>query len=251
MSAEPLIVTPNSMTTTYHTTMRHLARIIRKGAVLQVASVLMSAVLLVLAIDTGHAREVAGPRGESASMHTPGAIGATRRPQPGPCPESMLPDAVQPVEIRGPKGMQISIETAEGWSPVQAGPLRMGLVVGHPYRLRITNIPEQEGRELFPSVRVLAKLATPPGMAWRFPVEIVIDEDDLSLALAGSHVRRVVYSACDPDLPDVVPEGWFDVRPGDDCLDVATTLGDPVAELIVGNRLPAEFAGTAWPGSSP
>jgi len=163
----------------------------------------------------------------------------------------MLPHAVQPVEIRGPKGMQISIETAEGWSPVHAGPLRMGLVVGHPYRLRITNIPQHEGRELFPSVRVLAKLATPPGMAWRFPVEIVIDEDDLSLALAGSLVRRVVYSACDPDLPDVVPEGWFDVRPGDDCLDVATTLGDPVAEVILGNRLPADFAGATSPGYAP
>ena len=231
--------------------MRYLARIIRRGAVLRVARVLMVAALLVLAIDSGHAREVAGPRGDSASMPTPGAIGAVRRLQPGPSPESMLPHAVQPIEIRGPKGTQISIETAEGWSPAQAGPLRMGLVVGHPYRLRITNIPQHEGRELFPSVRVLAKLATPPGMAWRFPVEIVIDEDDLSLALAGSHVRRVVYSACDPDLPDVVPEGWFDVRPGDDCLDVATTLGDPVAELIVGNRLPSDFAGTAWPGSAP
>ena len=236
---------------TYHTIMRYLARIIRRGAVLRVARVLMAAALLVLAIDSGHAREVAGPRGDSASMPTPGAIGAVRRLQPGPSPESMLPHAVQPIEIRGPKGTQISIETAEGWSPAQAGPLRMGLVVGHPYRLRITNIPQHEGREVFPSIRVLAKLATPPGMAWRFPVEIVVDEDDLSLALAGSHVRRVVYSACDPDLPDVVPEGWFDVRPGDDCLDVATTLGDPVAELIVGNRLPADFAGTAWPGTAP
>lgn len=162
----------------------------------------------------------------------------------------MLPHEVQPVEIRGPKGTRIAIETADGWSPERAGPLRMGLVVGHPYRLRITGIPQREGRELFPSVRVLAKLATPPGMAWRFPVEIAIDEDDLSLALNGSHVRRVVYSACDPDVPDIVPEGWFDVRPGDDCLDVATTLGDPVAELILGNRVPAGLA-AAIPGSAP
>ena len=231
--------------------MRHFERIIRTGAVLRVARVLMVAAFLVLAIGTGHTREVAGARDDSASMSTPGAIGAVRRVQPGPCPESMLPHAVQPVEIRGPKGTQISIETMEGWSPVQAGPLRMGLVVGHPYRLRITNIPQHEGRELFPSVRVLAKLATPPGMGWRFPVEIVIDEDDLSLALAGSHVRRVVYSACDPDLPDVVPEGWFDVRPGDDCLDVATTLGDPVAEVIIGNRLPADVTAATWTGSAP
>jgi hypothetical protein len=127
----------------------------------------------------------------------------------------------------------------------------MGLVVGHPYRLRIAGIPLQPGAEVFPSIRVLAKLATPPGMAWRFPVEIVIDEEDLALAVAGSHVRRVVYSACDPERLDVVPEGWFDVRPGDDCLDVAATLGDPLAEVIIGNRLPAPSPATAWLGGAP
>lgn len=232
--------------------MRYLISIIRTGAALRVARRLMATTLLVLATDTGYAREAAMPRVDSAAMHaTPGAIGATRRSQFGPRPESMLPHDVQPVEIRGPAGMQISIETAEGWSPLRAGPLRMGLVVGRPYRLRLTGIPGHEGREVFPSVRVLARLAAPPGMAWRFPVEIVVDAEDIALALAGSHVRRVVYSACDPDLPDVVPEGWFDVRPGDDCLDVATTLGDPVAEVIVGNRLPTGFADAAGSGSNP
>ena len=52
-------------------------------------------------------------------------------------------------------------------------------------------------------------------------------------------MRRVVYAACDPDTPDIVPAAWFDVRPGDDALDVALTLGEPVAELIVGNRVPS------------
>jgi hypothetical protein len=231
--------------------MRYFTSIIRTGAALRVDRRHMVAAFLVLATGTGYAREAAMPRGDSDSVMTPGAIGALRRLQPGPRPESMVPHDVQPVDIRGPEGMQISIETAEGWSPVRAGPLRMGLAVGHPYRLRLTGIPGHEGRELFPSVRVLAKLATPPGMAWRFPVEIVIDEDDLTLALGGSHVRRVVYSACDPDVPDVVPEGWFDIHPGDDCLDVATTLGDPVAEVLIGNRLPVEVAGTAWAGSAP
>jgi hypothetical protein len=162
-----------------------------------------------------------------------------------------LPESVQPVEIRCPAGAKVSIETAEGWSPEVAGAARMGLVVGAAYRLRITGIPRHEGREVYPSVRLLAKLDVPPGMAWRFPVEVVLDEDDLELALSGSHVRRVVYSACDPDLPDVVPEVAFDVRPGDDCLEVATTLGDPVAEVIIGNRLPANLAGATLPGSFP
>jgi len=153
-----------------------------------------------------------------------------------------VPVGVQPVEIRGPDGTRIAIETAAGWSPLRPGPLRMGLVVGQAYRLRIGGIPGREGLELFPSIRPLAKLDVPAGMAWRFPVEVVIDEDDLRNAAEGAHVRRIVYVACDSDRPDVVPAGWFDVRPGDDALDVAQTLGQPVAELVIGNRLPSADA---------
>jgi len=85
---------------------------------------------------------------------------------------------------------------------------------------------------------VLAKLAAPAGMAWRFPVEVVIDRDDLETAADGAHVRRVVYASCESEQPDPVPAGWFDVKPGDDALEVASTLGDPVVEVVLGNRLP-------------
>lgn len=228
-------------------------RIIRTGTVLRVARGLLVAAVLFVPAGTGVAREPAGANGPASAtgITPPGAIGALRRLQPGPCPESSLPDVVQPIEIRGPEGLLIAIETAEGWSPLRPGPLRMGLVVGRPYRLRLAGIENRAGEELFPSIRILAKLATPPGMAWRFPVEVVIDEDDLTRALGGAHVRRVVYSACDPDVPNVVPEGWFDVRPGSDCLEVASTLGDPVAELIIGNRVPDQFAASPLPGSGP
>ena len=174
-----------------------------------------------------------------ADRPRPGAIGAQRWPQPGPRPEMELPAAVQPTAIHGPTGLRIAVETADGWSPLQSGPLRIGLVVGQAYRLKIAGIPGREGEELFPTVRVLARLATPPGTAWRFPVEVGIDAVDLVAALEGAHVRRVVYLACDSSRPDVVAAKWFDVRPGDDALDVARTLGEPVAELVIGNRQPS------------
>jgi hypothetical protein len=229
---------------------KHFKRIIRTAAALRAVRGSMAAAMLALAAVTGQARDTAGPGNASAAVSTPGAIGAMRHPQPGPRPESTLPHAVQPVELRGPVGMAVAIETADGWSAMQPAPLRMGLVVGHAYRLRLAGLPGHEGRELFPSVRMLAKLATPPGMAWRFPVEVVIDQDDIDLALAGSHVRRVIYSACDPDLPDVNPAGWFDVQPGDDGLAVAATLGDPIAEVVIGNRVPTDLAVGTFPGES-
>lgn len=219
---------------------------------LRAASGLLATAILALPASSGFSREAVGTSAAEpfAGNSRPGAIGARGRLQPGFCPEgpprsaAPLPSFMQPVDLRGPAGMRIAIETADGWTPLEPGPLRMGLVVGRAYRLRITGVGMDAGRELFPSVRVLAKLAVPPGMAWRFPVEIVIDEADLSAALEGSLVRRIVYAACDPSQPDLLPSSWFDVRPGDDAYTVASTLGDPVAELIIGNRLPA-------PGSLP
>lgn len=214
---------------------------IRTGTVLRVARGLLASVVLASSSPVGraHGDVEAITTANFAGDSMPGAIGARGHLQPGPRPDGVLPDFVQPVDIRAPQGTALAIETATGWSPAREAPLRMGLVVGRPYRLRLTNLEGAAGRELFPTVRPLARLATPPGQAWRFPVEITIDEADVAAALEGALVRRVVYAACDPDVPDVVPAGWFDVRPGDDAFDVALTLGEPVAELILGNRVPA------------
>jgi hypothetical protein len=212
----------------------------RTGTVLRLALGPLATAVLIVASSAGFSRQAAAanPAGTFASTSLTGAIGAPGWLQHGPCPETLLPDRVQPVEIRGPEGLLMAIETAEGWSMLRPGPLRMGLVVGQPYRLRIGGLPGRDGEDLFPSVRVLAKLAAPPGMAWRFPVEIVIDEDDLESAATGGHVRRIVYASCESEQPDPVPAGWFDVKPGDDALEVARTLGDPVAEVVIGNRQP-------------
>jgi hypothetical protein len=215
--------------------------IFRTGTALRAARWLPAIVMSVLATVTGLPRQVAraGTAERIADYAGPGAIGVQRGTQRGPRPENPLPPSMQPVEVRGPDGLLVSIETAEGWSPLEAAPLRMGLSIGPAYRLRIGGIPGRVGEELFPSLRLLAKLDTPPGMAWRFPVEVVLDEDDLRTALDGGHVRRVVYVACEPDRADICPGGWFDVRPGDDPLAVAHTLGDPIAEIVLGNRTPS------------
>ncbi|MFM8578885.1 MAG: hypothetical protein ACKOCN_08810 [Planctomycetaceae bacterium] len=164
-------------------------------------------------------------------MRLPGAIGATPLPLPVPWPES-----IQPFQLEGPAGVEVSIETAEGWSKPSPLPLRMGLVVGESYRLHLTAIPGRPGEEFFPTVRILARLSTPPGTAWRFPVEVAFDADDLEEAASGGLVRRVIYSARDCAEP-TGPEDSFDVRPGESALEVASALGDPVAELTIGNRL--------------
>jgi hypothetical protein len=86
-------------------------------------------------------------------------------------------------------------------------------------------------------VRVLAKLDAPPAEQWRFPLELAIDREDLAEAMDGALVRRVVYSATDC-LEAETPVS-FDVEPGNDAFEVARTLGDPVLEFVVGNRVPS------------
>lgn len=213
---------------------------VRSGTVLRVVRGLLTAACFAILVPPLLGGETGtGERADTVGNTLPGAIGARRHPQTGPGPESSLAAALQPVSIQGPKGMTVSVETFEGWSAPAAAPFRTSLLVGSTYRLRVAGIRGYEGLEVYPTVRLLARLATPPGLDHRFPVEIVLDEDDLVLAVEGAHVRRVVYMDCAPDTADVSAGNWFDVRPCDDPLDVAGTLGSPVAEIVLGNRLPS------------
>lgn len=214
---------------------------VRSGTVLRVVRGLLATACSILPLATlqGVEAEDVGRVEPFAGTFSPGAIGAPGHPQAGPLPEASLAAGLQPVSIHGPAGMTVSVETFSGWSAPATVPFRTSLLVGATYRLRVAGIRGAEGLEVYPTVRVLARLATPPGLERRFPVEIVLDEDDLLRALDGAHVRRVVYLECDPSMKDVSADDWFDVRPCDDPLDVASTLGKPVAEVVLGNRLPS------------
>lgn len=211
----------------------------RTGTALRAASWLPATAVLLAGIVSGAARPIAEASPGDAEPREPGAIGARLAPQPGPRPERLHPDWVQDVEISGPAGLEVAVETPEGFTPLRPLPLRLGLVVGASYRLRLAGLPGAEDAELFPSVRVLAKLAGPPAAMRRFPIDIVIDDDDLRLAATGALVRRIIYASCEPEGEPLPQGSSIDVRPGDDAYAVAATLGDPVAEVVIGNRLPA------------
>ncbi len=212
---------------------------IRTGSALRVLGGTLVITGLTLGTELAPAADSADPRQKAAITAStgPGAIGNIRLPQFGPRPDQVS-GLLQPLEVRGPEGLELAVETVEGWSPPQRLPARVGLVPGRSYRLRLTGIPGRPADELYPSLLVLAPLAAPPGQRWRFPIELVIDRDDLDEATVGSHVRRAVYVSHEPEAADVLASRWFDVRPGDDCLEVARTLGEPIAMLTLGNRMP-------------
>jgi hypothetical protein len=166
----------------------------------------------------------------------PGAIGSRQLQRGGP-----LPGFFQPVEIKAPSGVLISLARQNQFDAPQAAPCRAGFLIGSVYRFRVTNIPRAEGLEVFPTVEVIDRLYAPEDQAARFAILVEMTQDDLELALSGRFVTRVIYLE-DPRnaLPVASDKSpiWFDVGPKRDPLAVADGLGRPVAILRLGARLP-------------
>ncbi|HID78231.1 MAG TPA: hypothetical protein EYP56_19835 [Planctomycetaceae bacterium] len=167
----------------------------------------------------------------------PGAIGGVQLQRGGP-----VAGFFQPVEITAPQGVSVALAENGLFVPPQQTPIKVGLLIGQVYRLRVVNIPFYEGLEVYPTIEVIDRLYAPPDQIWRFPIEVVITEEDLRLALEGKFVTRVVYledpRVALPAAKEVQGQGWFDVAPDRDPLAVADQLGRPVAILRLGARFP-------------
>ena len=194
----------------------------------------------VLSMTVAQADDIEGLQLEKpiAVLAEPGAIGSHRPPQFGPRLDgvSVSPTACRTTRPGGPSRCS-SNESRLGGKPTHSR-YDSAYYRERAYRLKISGLRHRPSDELYPSLRVLSSLVTPRGQKWRFPIEIVIDEDDLIQAFSGNHVQRVVYVSNEPESSDVFADRWFDIKPGDSCLSVASTLGQPVAELRIGNRLP-------------
>ena len=125
----------------------------------------------------------------------------------------------------------------------------VGLQIGPVYRLQVTDIPNNPGVEIFPTVEVIDRLYPPPGLALRFPIPIELTQDELELAARGMFVTRVIYVE-DPSIALPIrqtkdgEQPWIEAPPGEDPLVAADGLGRPVAILRIGGRVPNEAAPT-------
>lgn len=122
------------------------------------------------------------------------------------------------------------------------GPLMAGFLIGSVYRLRVTHIPLQEGYEVYPTIEVIDRLYPPIGQEAKFPIPIALATEELEMALGGRFVTRVIYLE-DPDTAEPVArqgneQSYFEVPVGENPLDVADSLGRPVAILRMGARVP-------------
>jgi len=171
---------------------------------------------------------------------TPGHIAAGRLARGGP-----VLGYFQPVEIKAPLGVSVALAEGAQFGPLQPAPVRVGLLIGPVYRLRVANIPRHPGEEVYPTIEVIDRLYAPVGQEARFAIPIQLHQADLELALAGKLVTRVIYVE-DPQraLPVAAEaingENWFEIGPGRDPLVVADQLGRPVAIVRIGGRVPLD-----------
>lgn len=152
------------------------------------------------------------------------------------------PSWVQPVRIELPTEGQVGIYSASSDpTGILPSPAQFGVNAGHVYRLRIADMPEFPGEEVFPSIEILDHLHPPVGQENDFPIPIVFSKDDLRLAIDGKMVTRVIYleqpqlaQTLDP-LRREVPQS---VLPRDNALQEADRLGRPLVIVRIGGRVP-------------
>lgn len=180
----------------------------------------------------------------------PGSIGQAQLLRGGP-----LAGYVQPVQIQGPAGSHVSVVIGGQFTEPEPAPVLVGMYIGEVYTLKITNIPNMEGLEVFPTIELVNRLYPPPGQKLRFPVPIDLTEEDLDTAASGLYVTRVIYledpTIAVPERQDGERTRVSEAHPQDDPLEEADRLGRPMAILRMGSRVVDVDLPQAFPYGTP
>jgi hypothetical protein len=225
------------------TTVLVLARSLRR---MRVEGILRWAVLVGFASGLEAAAQERPVHWLNAGAMPPGAIGSLRLERGGP-----LSGYFQPVRVRAPQGARIALAMERGYSATKSHEALVGMQVGPVYRLQISDIPNIENVEIYPTIEIIDRLYPPPALALRYPIPIELTQDELELAAGGAFVTRVIYVE-DPQqtLPiarkasEELP--WIEAPIGEDPLVTADRNGRPVAILRMGSRVPSAVTQTGF-----
>lgn len=158
-----------------------------------------------------------------------------------------IPENVQVVRFQGPEGVVVEV-LGPSPDPVPTGDghglLTAGLRVGTPYRLRLTNLPDKPGVEIFPVVEVVGHLHRPAGIdPGKYPIRVVFSLEDIDDVIDRARlVTQVIYLE-DPEnaLPIKLPKDQIPVvglNPSEDPLKVGAALGRVMVIVRMGGRKP-------------
>jgi hypothetical protein len=183
------------------------------------------------------------PPGLPPGMRPPGAVaavGALTGPQ-------VSPFGVQRSEVRfvGPPGMKISWYTPGGDGKGTFGPqyleapARYNFLQASIYRLKLSDIPNRAGMELYPTLEVVPAKAKTATFLAHSAVPVSFTEEDFEQVAAGNFVVKVIYLP-DPQFQDLAATGPDEVvssrlEPGVDPIHEAQRRGSILLVVRLGN----------------
>jgi hypothetical protein len=114
--------------------------------------------------------------------------------------------------------------------------------VGHAYRIKISNLPNHPGVELYPTIELLGRLHPPVELKEKYPVPVEITAEELETAINDQMVTKVIYLE-QPQLanPTRQVNGRMHVESLGtqvNLLEAADMRGRPIAILRMGGRVP-------------
>ncbi len=178
-------------------------------------------------------------------------VGAAAVPGGGPATGPaipVLPDDVQVVRFQGPSGVKVEVlgPPPEAVPPGDGqGLATVGLRVGTGYSLRVSNLPDRPGVDLYPMIEILGHLHRPAGIdPSKYPIRVVLRDQDIEdAAVRGQLVTQVIYLE-DPESAVPLKLGKDDppvvtIGPAEDPNKVARALGRVMAVVRIGGRQPS------------
>jgi len=153
-----------------------------------------------------------------------------------------VPPYFQPVKVVLPSGGKVAFFSRAEIKPLELdAPAGASVLVGATYRLRLSDMPEFPGVELYPTIELLDRLHPPAGRADEFPIPIEFTQEEIELALEGRLVTKVVYLE-QPQrvLPHALraPGSIRTVPPSRNLLAEADREGRPMVLVRIGSRAP-------------
>lgn len=122
-----------------------------------------------------------------------------------------------------------------------ASPAQVSMGVGYVYRVRISDLPEYPGIEIYPTIEILDRLHPPAHLAQEFPIPVEITEQEIETVLQDRMVTKVIYLEA-PDLAFPVEQTAGirneNLKPQENLIQAADQRGRPLAIVRIGGRLP-------------
>lgn len=129
----------------------------------------------------------------------------------GPPGEKLGPAPVLYVKVVAPEGARATFYPGGDVKRTLNTPTPIALRPGYRYHFRLDNLPDMIGVSLFPSIEIRGSLNPPRGFdISKYPVPIVLNENDLVRIRQGALVTKVLYledpnqaipEQSDPNLP--------------------------------------------------